>query len=127
MPEPIVIVESLRVRSGQAESLQQAIVELCATVDAQEPRLIAYKVYVNDDATEVTVLNVHPDVASLEHHQRVLSEVFGPLIDLVEIVRIDVCGELPKTALQQIRDMAQLFGDVTIAARPAEFGFLRSR
>ena len=40
----------------------------------KEPRVIAFNIYVNDEGTEVTGVQVHPDAASMEFHMQVLRE-----------------------------------------------------
>src|SRR4051812_13137424 len=39
-----------------------------------EPRLIAFNEYVNDTGTEVTVVQVHPDAASMQNHLGIVGE-----------------------------------------------------
>jgi hypothetical protein len=39
-----------------------------------EPRLIAFNEYVSEDRSEVTVVQVHPDAASLEYHMGVIGD-----------------------------------------------------
>jgi hypothetical protein len=43
-------------------------------IEAGEPRLLAFNEYVNADRTEVTVVQVHPDAASMEFHMGVVRE-----------------------------------------------------
>ena len=43
-------------------------------VEANEPRLIAFNEYVNDDGTEVAVVQIHPDADSMAFHMEVIAE-----------------------------------------------------
>jgi quinol monooxygenase YgiN len=76
MSDAIVYVDTSDVREGALEGLKAAIKELVDFVHANEPRLIAYNVYLSDDGTRMTVVHVHPDSASLEYHMEVAGPVF---------------------------------------------------
>ena len=43
-------------------------------VEANEPQLIAFNEYVNDDGTEVAVVQIHPDADSMAFHMEVIAE-----------------------------------------------------
>ena len=43
-------------------------------IEAGEPRLLAFNEYINAERTEVTVVQVHPDAASMEFHMGVVRE-----------------------------------------------------
>lgn len=73
--------------------------ELLKVVEDNNPRLIALYAFANEDGTEVTSVNVHPDAASMEYHMQVLAEKMGLLADdltevfqFMEPVRIEVYG-----------------------------------
>ena len=127
MPEPIVFVESFRIRAGKAETLRTVLAEVCATVESREPQLIAYKIYVNDEGTAGMALHIHRGSASLDYHQGLMAEVMLPVAELIELVNIDVCGELPGSQMQRVHAMAEAFGDVSVIASPFQVGFVRSR
>ena len=43
-------------------------------VEEHEPRLIAFNEYVNEDGTEVAVVQIHPDAESMASHMEVIAE-----------------------------------------------------
>ena len=43
-------------------------------VEANEPRVIAFNEYVNEEGTEVAVVQIHPDADSMEFHLGVIAE-----------------------------------------------------
>ncbi len=67
MNEPIVAVDTSEVREGRLDEVKTAIERLAEFVDANEPRPIAYNAYLDESTNRLTVLQVHPDSASLEH------------------------------------------------------------
>jgi hypothetical protein len=119
----LVYVDTSDVREGALEELKSAVRELVEFVDANVPRAIAYNVYFSDDGTRMTVLHVHPDSASLEHHLEVGGAEFRKFADLLTLTSIRVYGEPSEKALRHLRDKAQLLGcgDVSVQAHHAGF------
>ena len=50
MLEPVVIIDSSRVRVGMLEELRASMADLAHFAESQEPRTIAYAVYLNERA-----------------------------------------------------------------------------
>ena len=65
MSQPIVYLDASEVRPGRLEELKAAMNDLAQFVQANEPQLLAYNVYFNDDGTRMSVLHINPDSASL--------------------------------------------------------------
>jgi hypothetical protein len=125
MSEHLVFVDTFRIKPGRAAEFKQAATEICQTVSDGEPRLLAYTIYVSDDGSEGTGLQVHPDYASVKHHRTVMAGHFGTIMQLAEIVRMEIYGPLSARRLEQIRETARLFGDVPVIARDLHAGFFR--
>jgi hypothetical protein len=125
MSDLILYVDTSDVREGALEELKPAIRELVGFVEANEPRLIAYNVYLSDDGTKMTVVNVHPDSASLEHHLTVAGPLFRRFVELVTLSSIHIYGEPGDRVLQQAREKAQLLGRGAVVVEPLFAGFTR--
>ena len=69
--QPIVYLDTSEVRPGRLAELKAAMNDLARFVQANEPQLLAYRVYFSDDATRMSVLHINPDSASLERHMKV--------------------------------------------------------
>ena len=74
MPGPFIFIATNRLRDGRFDAEQQRVPELSRFIEAHEPRLIAFNEYVNEDHTEVAVVQIHPDAASLEFHMGVVGD-----------------------------------------------------
>lgn len=125
MSNAIVYVDTSDVREGTLAELQAAIRDLADFVEAHEPRVIAYNVYFNDDGTEMTVVHVHPDSTSLEHHMEVAGPMFRRFVDLVTLSSIHIYGEASETVLESVRDKARLLGSGDVVAHAFHAGFAR--
>jgi hypothetical protein len=74
MPGPLIVIATNRLRAGRFGAEQERVPELSRFVEQNEPRLIAFNEYVNELLSEVAVVQVHPDAASLEYHMSLISE-----------------------------------------------------
>lgn len=83
MTEPIVFIDSSEIREGKLEELKMAIRDLVEYVQSNEPRPIAYNVYLNESGSRMTVVQVHPDSASMEFHMKVAGPAFPKFVGLV--------------------------------------------
>src|SRR5919106_5032367 len=120
MSDAIVYIDMAEVREGALDELKAALEELVAFVDANEPRIIAYNAYLSDGGTRLTVVHVHPDSASLEHHMEVAGPIFRRFVELVTLSSIQVYGEASEALLAQLHEKARLLGSRRRGgARPA--------
>jgi hypothetical protein len=121
----ILYVDISEIHDGALEELKQAITELVDFVEANEPRLVAYNVYFSDDGTRMTVVNLHPDSASLEYHLEVAGPLFRRFVALVTLSSIHVYGEPSENVLEQLHEKARLLGEASVVVEPLYAGFAR--
>jgi hypothetical protein len=128
MSRLLVYVDTSGVREGRLEELKDAIAELAGFVDSHEPQILAYSAYLSEDGSEMTVIHVHADAASLEHHMDVAGPAFGKFADLVTLRAIRIYGDPGEQALSKLRDKARLLGgSVTVHDAHAGFGRFQAR
>lgn len=125
MSDLILYVDTSDVREGALEELKPAIRELVDFVEANEPRLITYNVYLSNDGTKMTVVNVHPDSASLEYHMTVAGPLFRQFVELVTLSSIHIYGEPSEKVLKQSHEKAQLLGRGAVVVESLFAGFTR--
>ena len=126
MSDEIVCVDTSDVREGRLEELKAGIKELADFVEANEPRLIAYNVYFSsDDGARMTVVQVHPDSASLEYHMDVAGPIFRQLVELVTLSTIHIYGEPSERLLKQSYEKARLLGRGAVEVEAWHAGFTR--
>jgi quinol monooxygenase YgiN len=125
MSEPIIYIDTSEVREGKLEELKTAMNELVKVVQANEPRLILYNVYLQEDGTRMIVVHVHPDSASLELHMKVAGRTFPKFVQFVKLLSIDVYGELNDDLLEQMQRKAQMLGNGTVLVHELHAGFAR--
>jgi biotin carboxylase len=71
---PFIFIATNRLKPGKLADERKRVPGLVDFVEANEPRLIAFNEYVNDDGTEVAVVQIHPDADSMALHLEVVAE-----------------------------------------------------
>jgi hypothetical protein len=125
MPRPIVYIDTSSIREGKLEALEAAMQHLAAFVEANVPQLISYGFFLNQDSTQMTVVAVHPDSASLEFHMDVGSDEFRKFADLIDLSRIEVYGAVSDAVLDRLHRKAQMLGSATVTVHELHAGFAR--
>lgn len=125
MFESIIIIDVSEIYKGKLDELKAAMSELAEFAKENEPDTIAYHVYLNNDETQVTVLQVHPNSASAEFHMQVGGPMFGKFTELVKLLRIDIYGKPSQELLERLGKKAQMLGSESMAVHELHAGFAR--
>lgn len=125
MSEPIIYVDRSEIRDGAFEDLRAAMSELVEFVEANEPQIIAYNVFFNEDRTRMTVVQIHTDLASLERHMRVAGPKFPPVGQFIRMVGIDVYGNLSDDLVERLREKAEMLGSGAVQVHDLHAGLAR--
>jgi hypothetical protein len=124
--QPLVYIDTSEVREGALGPLREAIRALAGFIEENEPRLISYSVYFSEDGRQMTVVHVHPDSASFDHHMEVAGPRFAAFADLLTLSSIHIYGEPSEKALGHLNDKLRLLGSGDVAVHPPHAGFTRS-
>ena len=108
MSGPFIFIATNRLNPGMLDGETARVPGLVDFVHAHEPRVIAFNEYVNGEATEVAVVQFHPDSASLEFHMGVIAERAAPGIRVQRRLR-----EIEPRRMRDVlgRDAEHLFGN----------------
>ena len=75
MAAPFIFIGTHKVKPGKLEEFKAWFAEDIETnIEPNEARLLSFNAYADPDASEVTVVQVHPDAESMVHHLSVISE-----------------------------------------------------
>lgn len=121
----IVVIDRSEIRAGKLEELKTAVEALAAFVESNEPRPISYDVYFDVDGTTMTVVQVHPDAASMELHMNLAGPAFPRFAELLELRTMDVYGEPSQALLESLRRKVEMLGHGVVALHERQAGFSR--
>lgn len=126
MSEPFIFIGTHTIREGKFEDFKKACGELLEVVEANEPRLIAFNLYANQDETEVGIVQVHPDADSMLFHMQVAREhITQATEELLDSRGFQIYGTPNDAVLGMIRELSQ--SGVPLSVKPTHLGgFTRS-
>ena len=125
MPHPIVYIDTSTIREGKLEELKLAMKGLAAFVEANVPQLLSYAFFLDDVRTQMTVVAVHPDSASLEFHMDLGAAEFRKFASLIDLSSIEVYGRVSEAVLERLHQKARMLGRGTVAVHEFYAGFAR--
>ena len=128
MSEPFIFIATNKLKEGKLEDERRRVPGLSDFIEASEPRLIAFNEYANEDGTEVSVVQVHPDADSFEFHMGVVGEraerAYAETLEATTSVQ--VYGSPSDAVLDMLRRQAG--SGVAISVRPHHLGgFTRAK
>jgi peptidoglycan/xylan/chitin deacetylase (PgdA/CDA1 family) len=124
MNAPFIFITTHTVKDGRLEDLEALNAEFVDFVESHEPDIIGLHAYLSEDRTRLTLIQIHPDAASLEHHLRVAGDKIHQAFELVDNERVDAYGspgETARTLLERLREAG-----LRVAVNPARMdGLMR--
>jgi hypothetical protein len=123
--ETIVYVDHSEIRTGKLAEVRSSIKELVDFVEANEPWPFSYSIFVSEDTSTMTVVQVQPDSASLERHIEIAGPAFRKFLGLINLVRIDVYGEPSDRLRELLKQKATMLGSGTVEFHELQAGFSR--
>lgn len=108
MSAPFIFIATNTLREGKLPAERERAADLSSFIEANEPQLLAFNEYVNEDGTEVGVVQIHPDAASMELHMEVVAERAARAYaeTLEATTSVQVYGEPSDAVLEMLRRQA---------------------
>ena len=84
MAGPIIYLFTMTIKPGKTEEARNHIAELVDFVETNEPRMIAFHCFFDEEGSKLTIVQVYPDSASMEFHMEVNAKHFTTAFDYLE-------------------------------------------
>jgi quinol monooxygenase YgiN len=84
MSEAFIYVGTTAIKPGKLEEARKGLAEVIDFVETNEPRLIAFHMYLDEEGSKLTIVQVHPDSASMEFHLQVNAKHFATAFDYLD-------------------------------------------
>ena len=126
MTAPFVYIGTYEVNEGRFEDARKSLTEHTEFIEANEPRLISFNVYADEDAGLVSIVQVHTDSSSMDYHMKLVAEHISAALGdyLGRTVDTRVFGDGPST-VDTIRSFGASDDLVTVAPEHVA-GFTRT-
>lgn len=99
MTSPLIYITTWRVKEGRLEEFKRFAGQLVELVEAKEPQLIAFNMFLDESNSEMTSIQVHPYAASMDTHMGVVGGILGEEMadwagraDFLEPIDVEVYG-----------------------------------
>jgi quinol monooxygenase YgiN len=126
MAAPFIYIGTYSIKPGKLEEARKRLAELVDFVETNEPRFIGFHVFLDDAGEQMTVVQIHPDSASMEFHLQVNAKHFATAFDYLDkIVSEQFYGAISDTLAAELAKWDD--PDVAVTRMPVhEGGFTRS-
>jgi hypothetical protein len=86
MSAPFVYVGTWTIKPGKQEEARKWLSDHTTFIEQNEPRMTAFHVYFDDEASKASVVQVHPDSASMELHMQLIAEHMGAAFEVIDTI-----------------------------------------
>ena len=128
MTQPFIWIGVHKIKEGKVEELKRVLKQLPEFIESNEPRLLAFNFYLNEEESRVAVVQVHPDADSFEFHMKVAGEHISQSYDyLEETESTQIFGTPSPAVLEMVEQFRQAAGQKnTLSSLPKYLsGFTR--
>lgn len=125
MAEPFIFMSTAPVREGRRESLEKRFRVVADKVEAREPKMLHFALYLSEDGTEETTLQVHADAENMALHMQLVAEHVEESQEDLDFagMSIEVYGNPTDPILDQMRRLAG--SGVSVSLKRPVVGFER--
>jgi hypothetical protein len=123
--EPLIFISMFTLKEGKLEDFKQYSEEFGKFIEANEPRLIHFEQYINEDGTEVTGVQIHPDMDSMAFHMQLISEHIAQAFEFLDVTKsYQVYGEPSDAFVEQLKQTRGTEVPVIVKSKFAGFNRL---
>ena len=120
MSEPIIFISHQRVKEGKLEGYKQHYRQVAEQAKAEKPGTIAHLAYHNEEGSELSIIHIFPDAASMEAHMKGVDQLAKKAYEYVEILSFEIYGKPTDTVLE---NMMQIVGSrIALNIKPQLIG-----
>jgi hypothetical protein len=125
MVEPLIFITTITIKEGKLEDFKHYSEEMAKFIEEHEPRIIHFEQYINEDATEVTGVQIHPDEDSMAFHMQVAAERMGQGYEYIDAVKsLQIYGEPSEAFVEQMKPASEPGFPVLVKSKFAGFNRL---
>jgi len=123
--EPLILISTYTLKEGKLEDFKHFSEEMAKFIEANEPRLIHFEQYINEDGTEVARVQIHPDADSMAFHMQLIRENMGQAFEFLDAAKsYQVYGEPSGAIVEQLNQASGPEVPVIVKSKFAGFNRL---
>ena len=103
MAGPIIYLFTMTIKPGKTEEARKHIAELVDFVETNEPRMIAFHCFFDEEGSKLTIVQVYPDSAAMEFHMEVNAKHFTTAYDYLDSqISEEIYGPISETLASEL-------------------------
>lgn len=107
MPEPLILIGTHAIEPGMLDAAKSASRDLADFLEPNHPRINHFEVNVDDEANEMTVIQIHPDEDSVLFHIQIAGEKIRSAYEFLEgTTKIELYGNPSQTVIDVVNQMS---------------------
>lgn len=126
MSDPVVFISRFRVKDGLLDAFLEHYRQSIPVTEAAKPDTLVQLAYLNEDASEVTVVRVFPDAEALDLQLQGADQRSQTTLQFIEPAGIEIYGSPNALAMERMKRVAGTNIDVKIDSQFVG-GFVRPR
>ena len=125
MVVPLIFITTLTLKEGKLEDFKHYSEQMGKFVEENEPRIIHFEQYINEDGTEVTGVQIHPDEDSMAFHMQVAGERMAQAYEFIDSIKsLQIYGEPSDAFVEQMKPASEPGFPVIVKTKFAGFNRL---
>ena len=94
MVVPLILITTITLKEGKLEDFKRHSEQMGKFVEENEPRIIHFEQYINEDGTEMNGVQIHPDEDSVAFHMHVAGERIAQAYEFIDAIKsLQIYGE----------------------------------
>jgi hypothetical protein len=108
MSDPLIFINTYALKEGSTDAYREACQEVVEMVRSEQPQMIYFAFYINEEGTEATTLQVHPDSDSMLRHMKLAEKHIEQSVGFIDFTRMEISlyGNPNSTVLETMRQLS---------------------
>ena len=114
MTDPIVFISRNRVNEGMFDDFRKHYRDSIPPIEAEKPGTLVQLAYVNEDATEVTIVRIFPSAEAMDLQLQGADERSKAAYKFIEPASVEIYGTPNNYAMEMMKKIAGSGIDVSV-------------
>ena len=108
MPEPLIFINTYVIKEGMADRYRELSEGVIKMVRSEQPQMIYFAFYINEDGTEATTFQVHPDPDSMLRHMKLAEKHIQQSAEAIDFTKMEITlyGNPNEAVLETMRQLS---------------------
>ena len=118
MSEPLIFINTYAIKEGMAERYRELSEGVINMVRSEQPQILYFAFFINEEGTEATTLQVHPDPESMLRHMKLAEKHIQQSAEAINFNKMEISlyGNPNEAVLETMRQLSGTGVPITIKA-----------